>query len=341
MSLPEPILIWGAGAIGGTLGAYFQRAGHPVVFVDSASEHVEAIRTRGLRITGPLAEFTVDAPAHTPETLQGRFHTVFLAVKAHHTPAALAQLEPHLEPRGFVVSAQNGLNEIEIAQAIGRERTLGCFVNFGADYLEPGTIHYGGRGAVVVGELDGQITPRLEALHRLLQGFDEGAVLTTNIWGYLWGKMAYGAQLFATALTNASIAEAFAAPEHHRLFIELAREVLRVAAAQGIQPEAFNGFEPQAFAPDTPLEQAQHSLEAMAAHNRRSAKSHSGIWRDLAIRRRKTEVDAQLGPILRIGEGRGIPTPITRRLIEMIHEVEAGTRPLDWSNLSELEKELP
>ncbi|MCV4784814.1 ketopantoate reductase family protein, partial [Escherichia coli] len=85
-------------------------------------------------------------------------------VKAHHTKEAVAQLERHLGAHGFVVSAQNGLNELEIAEAVGRERTVGCFVNFGADYLRPGLVHYGGRGAVVVGELDGEITPRLEAL---------------------------------------------------------------------------------------------------------------------------------------------------------------------------------
>lgn len=341
MDLPEPILIWGAGAIGGTLGAYFLRAGHQVVFVDKAQEHVEAINAEGLKITGPLAEFTVRARACIPETLQGRFRTTFLAVKAHHTKEALALLERHLDAHGFVVSAQNGLNELEIAEAVGWERTVGCFVNFGADYLEPGLVHYGGRGAVVVGELDGEITPRLEALHELMKAFDDKAVLTQNIWGYLWGKMAYGAQLFATALTDAAIADAFAVPEHHELFVELAREVLRVAAAQGIRPEGFNGFDPHAFTPEAAPELARRSLEEMVAHNRRSAKRHSGIWRDLAVRRRKTEVDAQLGPITRIGGRLGIPTPITTRLIAMIHEIENGNRKLDWANLSELGKELP
>lgn len=341
MSLSEPILIWGAGAIGGTLGAYFVRAGHGVVFVDSAEEHVKAINHQGLKITGPITEFGVQVEAFVPEKLEGRFRTAFLCVKAHHTREAVAELEKHLEPGGFVVSAQNGLNELEIAKILGKERTVGCFVNFGADYLEPGHIHYGGRGAVVVGELDGQMTARLTELHQLLSEFDDRAVRTDNIWGYLWGKMAYGAQLFATALTDASIADALAAPEHHRLFAELAREALRVAAAGYVRPEGFNGFDPQAFMPGTPPEAARQSLEEMAAHNRKSAKSHSGIWRDLAVRKRKTEVDAQLGPVVDIGRERGVPTPITGRLIEMIHEIENGSRKQDWANLGELGAVVP
>jgi 2-dehydropantoate 2-reductase len=74
----------------------------------------------------------------------------------------------------------------------------------------------------------------------------------------------------------------------------------------------------------------------MVAFNRRSAKSHSGIWRDLAVRRRKTEVDAQLGPIVAEGAAVGVPTPVIRRLIAMIHEIENGTRRLDRANLTDL-----
>ncbi len=339
-SLREPILIWGAGAIGGTMGAYFIRAGHDVLFVDQAEDHVEAINDWGLEIEEPTTEFTVKARAVTPEQLEGIFQTVFLCVKAHHTIQAMRSLEPHLAADGFVVSAQNGLNELEIARVIGEPRTVGCFVNFGADYLEPGRIHYAGRGAVVIGELDGAITPRLEALHRLLFEFDDQAIQTTNIWGYLWGKLAYGAQLFVTALTNESIADALDSPEHHALFTEIAREVMRVAAARGVTPEGFNGFNPHAFTPTAGIDDATRSLQEMVAFNRKSAKTHSGIWRDLAVRKRQTEVDAQLGPIVALGTEVGVSTPITARLIEMIHEIEGGTRTLDWANLAQLEKEM-
>ncbi len=75
---------------------------------------------------------------------------------------------------------------------------------------------------------------------------------------------------------------------------------MRVAQAQDIRPEAFNGFTPLAFLPDT-REVSLQSLDDMTAHNRRSAKTHSGIWRDLAVRKRKTEADAQLGPIIEAG----------------------------------------
>ena len=86
---------------------------------------------------------------------------------------------------------------------------------------------------------------------------------------------------------------------------------------------------------------ANASLDALVAFNRRSAKTHSGIWRDLAVRKRKTEVDFQMGPIVKTGSRHKIAAPITARLIELIHDIENGKRPLDWSTLDALGEVLP
>jgi 2-dehydropantoate 2-reductase len=129
------VLVWGAGAMGGTIGAYLARCGHDVVLVDQARDHVDAINRRGLQITGPVDEFTVRVPALSPETVIGEFETALLCVKAHNTAQAIRQLAPHVAPSGYVVSIQNGLNELVIAEVIGHERTIGAFVNFGAEEL--------------------------------------------------------------------------------------------------------------------------------------------------------------------------------------------------------------
>jgi 2-dehydropantoate 2-reductase len=335
------LLIWGAGAIGGTLAAYLARAGHDVTLVDLVAEHVAAINRVGLHITGPIAEFTATAPAFTPDAIQGQWQTIILATKAQHTEEATRALAAYLTADGFVLSAQNGLNELAISEIVGRERTVGAFVNFGADYLEPGVIHYGGRGAMVLGELDGRITPRVEALRQTLLDFDDRAIVTPNIWGYLWGKEAYGAMLFATALTDEPIADCLALPIYRDLFIALAREVLAVAVAQGVTPEGFNGFDPAAYLPGADPAAAIRSLDELVAFNRRSAKTHSGIWRDLAVRKRRTEVDAQIGIVAELGAQVGVPTPIITRLVELIHEIEDGARPQSLATLDLLAVTMP
>jgi 2-dehydropantoate 2-reductase len=325
---PTRCLVWGAGAIGGTLGAYLARAGHDVTLVDIVTEHVAAVNRSGLTISGPIAAFTTPLPAFTPDTLHGSWDTIILATKAQHTAAAARALLPHLTPTGCVVSAQNGLNELTIAEVVGEARTVGAFVNFGTDYLEPGSILYGGRGTVMVGEAFGaeRVTPRVLAIRDAWRDFDERAAATSNIWGYLWGKEAYGAMLFATALTNDSIADALARPEYRGLYIALAREILAVALARGVHPEAFDGFDPAAYLPDAPAGAAEQSLDQLVVHNRKSAKTHSGIWRDLAVRKRPTEVDAQLGIIVALGAEAGVAAPLTAALVRLIHEIERSER---------------
>ena len=332
--MSEPMLIWGAGAIGGTLGAAFIRAGHAVVFVDSEAAHVAAINAHGLRIAGPIFQDTVKAPAFLPGNLKRRCDRIFLCVKAHHTRAAAMALLPHLTDDGYVVSAQNGLNELVIADVVGKQRTIGCFVNFGADYLEPGVVHYSGHGTVVIGELDGAQTPHSAQLHRLMQ-VRLKAVLT-GISGAISGE---------AHLRHAAVCDRAHRRQHRRrarraryrpVLAALGLEVGAVAKANGVKAEAFNGFDPSAFAPGSPAGATDRSFDDMAAHNRLSAKSHSGIWRDLAIRKRKTEVDAQVLPVVEIGSSLGVPTPLTARLVAMIHEIEDGKRPLDLANLDDL-----
>lgn len=338
--MAEPVLIWGAGAIGGILGAYWARADVPVLMVDIVPEHVAVCTTKGLSINGPVEEFTQVVPCVTPDQLTSTYRRIVLAVKAQATETALAQLKPHLAADGFVLSAQNGLNERVIAQHVGAERTMGAFVNYGADWIGPGHILFGNRGAVVVGEIDGSLRQRTQDMFDLLQIFEADAVLTQDIWAYLWGKLGYGAMLFATALTPDSMTANFADPARGPALIGLAREVMRTAVAEGVDPKPFNGFEPSAFAPGAGDAPALQSLADLAEFNSKTAKTHTGIYRDLAVRKRKTEVDPQVGAVAEIAAGHGIDSPLLFRLVELIHDIEDGRREMSAETFHELTKVL-
>ena len=300
-------VVVGAGAIGGTVGARLARRGHDVVFADVDAEHVAAMNDQGLSVEGPVEEFTVAARAVHPHDLPDGLGRVLLAVKAHDTESAVASVAPRLAPDGFVVSLQNGLNEPAIAEAVGAARTVGAFVNFGADYIGPGRIFVGGRGTFRVGEIDGS---RSERVVQLAGNLDDAEV-TDNILGFLWAKEAYGAMLFATAISDLSIADALEEPRYRPLYLRLADEVLACATAR---PEAFDGFDPADL---------DGSIERLVAFNRRSAKTHSGIYRDLAVRKRRAETamfDAIEGPLL-------------SRTLALVHEIEEGRRVCEVANL--------
>jgi 2-dehydropantoate 2-reductase len=302
------LTIIGAGAIGGTIGAHMIRAGHDVLLCDADAAHVEAINTRGLTITGPVENFTVRAKAVLPDDLPATVSRAAVAVKAHHTEAAASLLAGRLDPDGYVVSFQNGFTSGILAEAVGPERVIASFVNFGADYLEPGLIMQGNVGTFRVGELDGGVSDRVLELTAALPYAEPAA----NIMGFLWGKEAYGAMLWAGAVSDLSIADSLEDPRWQPLMLAIAREVLAQAPAR---PESFDGFDPGDLA---------GSLARLVTFNRETGKSHSGIYRDLMIRKRKTEVEAQLG---------GLKGPLTALTAALIRAIERGERTCEVANL--------
>lgn len=329
------VTIYGAGAIGGTVGAYLASNGVRALLVDRDAQHVAAMNERGLTIQREDGDFTVPVQAVEPEALSGPLDLVLLAVKAQHTEDALDVIAPLLTPTSTVVSLQNGLCERTIAARIGAERTVGCLVNFAADYVEPGTIFFGGAGAIELGELDGVYRERLQTIHHLLALVGEVKV-TDNIWGYVWGKLGYANMLFATATTDDTMADVIDGYRH--LMVELATEIYEVAACEGVTPEAFDDVEPGLYYPreERDWDAINRSLDALVGRRQRDRKTHSGIWRDLAVRRRPTEVDFQIGLAAEIGAGHGLPMPLTRALVSMIHELESGRRDRSLANVEEL-----
>lgn len=121
--------------------------------------------------------------------------------------------------------------------------------------------------------------------------------------------------LWAGAVSDLTIAESLERPEYRPLMVALAREVLSQAP---VPVESFDGFEP---------DDLEGSLDRLAAFNRRSAKQYSGIYRDLVVRKRKTEIDSQL---------RDLRGPIFARIGEIVHDIEDGRRAVSTANLDEL-----
>jgi 2-dehydropantoate 2-reductase len=332
------ITVYGAGAIGGITGAALARAGHEVLLVDRDAAHVEAMNRQGLTVERDGAAIATPARAVEPAGLGGDLELVLLAVKSQHTPDALPILAPRLAPTGCIVSLQNGLGEELIAQAVGADRTVGCLVNWAADWVEPGRIRHGGHGAFVVGELDGRITPRANQLAGLLSSVEPTAV-TGNIWGYKWSKVVYGSLLFATALVDDHVYEIVGRSAGlEGALVTLVAEGIAVADKVGVRLEPFDEFDPEwyrcAAAGDAGAR--ARAMRAIADHYRGHAKTKTGVWRDLAIRRRRTEVNGLLAPLLDRGEAAGVPMPLTRLLVELIRDVEEGRRSMTWANLDPL-----
>jgi 2-dehydropantoate 2-reductase len=301
--------IVGAGAIGGMLGAHMAAAGHEITLCDVDHAHIDAIRAYGLTIEGPIANFTVHPNAIYAEELAGTHEHLLVAVKSHHTRRAAALVAPHLRSDGILLTVQNGLTLATFSEFVDPTQIVTAFINIGADLIAPGVIRQGNIAAFYVGEpLSHEVTDRVERLVAALPY----AKSTDNILGFLWGKEAYGAMLYAGAVSDLSIAASLSDPRYHDLMIAIAREVLDQAP---VKVEGFDGFEPNDL---------EGSLERLAAFNAASAKSHSGIYRDLMVRRRPTEVTDLL---------HDLAGPLTTHVGRLIQAIERNERTCEVANL--------
>jgi 2-dehydropantoate 2-reductase len=302
-------VVLGCGAVGGTVAAGLARDGHEVLVCDADPAVVSAVAARGLRIEGPVENFTVAVsivmPGDLPAQIDG---PVLVAVKAHHTAAAAALLAGRMHGDAFAVALQNGLTGGILAGAVGADRVVEAVVNFGADMLAPGVVLRGNRATFLVGEPDGTLSDRVRALAADIAD----ATATPDILGYKWAKQAIGALLAATAVSDLPIADVLDDAAYRPLLTELARQV---TAQAPVPPLPLDGFD---------TNDLTGALTRLARFNRASAKTHTGIYRDLAILHRPTEVPAILG---------GLTGTLPPRVVELVQAIEQGRRVCSRGNL--------
>ena len=142
-----------------------------------------------------------------------------------------------------------------------------------------------------------------------LLGAVEPTPVTDNVMGYKWAKLIYASLLFATAVVDAHVYDVIErSPGVQRALCALVGEGLAVADKAGIRIDPFDEFDPAWYRAALHGDAAAlgRAMATAAAHYRGNTKTKTGVWRDLAVRRRKTEVDGLLGVLARKGEALGV-----------------------------------
>ena len=350
------VTIVGAGAIGVTalliLYPKMTHAGADVMLVDRWGEHVAALNANGLFIDGIRGELRVPVRATTPERLTGPLEAVLIATKSQHTADAVTQLVPLFGPDTFVVSFQNGFNEPLIADILtkanlgGLERVVGSIPNYGGALVDPGPIEHVHEGPIQLGEMDGALSPRLTELATML-GALTNVQLSVNIWGQIWAKEVYSAQVVFSALVDAPIAESLGNERYARIAGAIVREALGIADANGVSVEAFDFFDPANYRPQTAADtrkliaNIEHAIwllkKDQSPQKHAFRKKGSGIWWDIVYRNRPSEVRSSNGKLVEYGRRAGADVRLNARLNDMIYEIEEGRRRLGFHNYDELE----
>jgi len=337
MNSIRQIWIVGAGGVGCVLGARLERAvPDSVTLVDTWPEHIRALQDDGLTVDYPGEQVHV-----RPRTVSlGELGTiadhpdlVVLAVKAYDTPAMLDAAVPHIGDAP-ILSLQNSINEELIAATVGEARTIGGICLYDGGLVAPGHGRQAmSHGKIVIGELDGTTTPRIEQVAEALQA-STPVRITGNIWGELWTKLIRNVMVNAmAAVTDLGMGELVLVPGCDRICIGLGSEAVRVALERGYELTTADLFDcPYEYpaqwylqAPDsterTQLEQSFH--DSWVPH----PTVYPSMLQDIR-KKRRTEVEALNGYIVEKGVELGLPTPLNAALTQLVLECSAtGTAP--------------
>ena len=338
--VPMHVVIAGAGGIGGAIAGEAALGGADVSVIDAWPDHIEAIRTRGLRLFGPGPGD--DRKARLPAWHIGEWWRIppidvlVIAAKAFDNRWIVPLLAPRLAEEAMVVSAQNGVNEALLAEMLGPERVIGAVVLFPAEIAGPGQVRLDWRATLQIGELDGSRTDRLG---RVSSGLGPGVdvVVSENIWGAIWSKLVMNCMSNpVNAVLGGKARDCREQPGPRRISLACGSEAVAVGQARGHRIEPVSGIEAERILVGGAGGPGAGELAAEWEATAAELGDVKGSMPTDIERGRKTEIDSFSGFVCQEGTRLGIPTPLNNAVYQMVREIEAGTRSPNADNLDEL-----
>ncbi|MBR2606846.1 MAG: ketopantoate reductase family protein [Bacteroidaceae bacterium] len=332
------IAIYGAGSLGTILGAYISKGGVPIELINRNKAHVEALKEKGAQVVG-MVQFTQQVIAYTPEEMSGKYDVIFLMTKQQHNKEVVQMLDDYLAADGTLVTFQNGLPEMQIADILGAERVLGCTVAWGATLKEAGVCELTSEpdalsfslGAVC--EKRNKNLDNIKAVLELMGKVD----VEENFIGTRWSKLLINAAFSGmSAVLGCTFGEAAGPRMSRRVVQALIKECIDVCKAGGIRIEPVQGKDIVKLLDYNNSLKRAFSFFIIPIAIRKHAKLKASMLQDLE-KGKLTEVDAINGAVSEYGRRVDCPTPMNDRVVEIVHGIEQGRLKPCFDNLKYFE----
>ena len=297
-------VIMGAGAMGSLFGGLLTRAGGEVWLVDNRKGQIDTTCSAGLSLEekGKLQVISMNATSDV--TSVGKADLVIFFVKTYDTERAVSDALVLEKEDTIFLTLQNGLgNEEVICKKMDQKKVMLGVTGHGATLLKAGHIRHAGWGKTYIGELDHRITDRAVRITQMLCNGGIETEVSSNIHDHVWGKLLVNVGINAlTALTGFKNGQLLDYPESARLMEKLVSEAVEVARGKGVQLEG------------DPIEKVRKAAEA-------TKENRSSMGQDFD-HRRKTEIDAINGAVVREAQPLGIPVPFNQALTDLVKAIE-------------------
>ena len=328
------VAIYGAGSLGTILGAFISKAGVPVELINRNKAHVEALKTKGAQVVGTM-QFCQPVIAYTPDEMSGEYDILFLMTKQQHNAEVVQMLKNYLAADGVLVTFQNGLPEMQIAEVLGEERVLGSTVAWGATLQSPGVCELTSEPDALSFSLGAIFEKRSKHFAKVKELLElMGTVdVEENFLGTRWSKLLINASFSGmSAVLGCTFGEAAKPKESRKVVQAIIKECIDVCQKGGIRIEPVQGKDIVKLLNYTnPLKKA-FSFFIIPIAIRKHAKLKASMLQDLE-KGKLTEVDAINGAVSEYGRKVGFPTPVNDKVVEIIHKIEKGELKPGFENL--------
>jgi 2-dehydropantoate 2-reductase len=334
--------IYGAGAMGTVLGAWLTKEGVDIDLINRNKEHVVGLKTNGASIVGTVT-FTQPVKAYLPEEMKGPYDVIFLMTKQLNNVEIVKSLVPNLATDGVICTMQNGLPEHSVASVIGKDRTYGCAVSWGATMKGSGVAELTTQPSretltFSLGSYSGKQDERFEAIKDVLNLM--GNVETNpNFLGARWSKLLVNSAFSGlSTITGATFGEIATKWSSRVIALDIIKECIDVAKAVGIKVEPIQGKDiAKMLDYHNPIKRLIGLLIIpIAMKKHRLLKS--SMLQDL-LNGKHCEIEAINGVVAAYGDDVNVDTPLNDRIIQIVKDIEAGLAKPCWENLAKL-KEL-
>ena len=328
------IAIYGAGSLGTILGAFISKAGVPIELINRNKAHVSALKEKGAQVVGTM-NFNQPVVAYTPDEMSGTYDIIFLMTKQQHNAEVVQMLRGFLASDGVLVTFQNGLPEVQIAEVLGEERVLGCTVAWGATMQSPGVCELTSEPDALsfsLGAISKQRSKHFAKVKELLEMMGTVEV-EENFLGTRWSKLLINAAFSGmSAVLGCTFGEAAGAKDSRRIVQALIKECIDVCQVGGIRIEPVQGKDIVKLLNYTNALKRAFSFFIIPIAIRKHAKLKASMLQDLE-KGKLTEVDAINGAVSDYGRKVNFPTPVNDKVVEIIHRIEQGELKPCFDNL--------
>lgn len=304
------IIVYGTGGVGGYFGGKLAQSGEDVWFI-ARGEHLRALQTSGLKVESPKGDFHLEIVQATDQVQQiGPADVVLMCVKAWQVPESAQAIQSVIGPETFVVPLENGVEAPDqLIAVLGKEHVLGGLCRIASQLAAPGFIrHLGIEPSIAFAELDSKPSQRSQLLLKAFEKAEVKAEIPADIWVALWIKFMFIAAVSGLgAVARVPIGVFRSLPGTRRILQEVMQEIGMVARAQGV---------------NLPADSVE---KTMALIDSLPESTTASMQRDI-MEGRPSELEAQNGAVVRLGEKYGIPTPANRFLYECLMPQELKAR---------------